>query len=359
MQLVLSDVVNDQLANNQVKALEIIQAGDTFGIFSVALLATGFPDIAAAGVPLWTAPPNAPNAAGQESAFPIGGATCISCATPYYVFAADTVGATNVAALGYGVSQASKDCVAGLASSIERYGGDVGVELAYSNDTLALGLPNGIAPEVTAMKDVGVDFITTCLDQNAVKTIQQELERQGMGDVRVQLPNASGDPTLLADGGDLFEGDLVGQLTRPFAAVAEGTGMADFLEWIEQSDVPDLNLSWALNGWINADTAYQGILAAGPQFDRARVIAATNAIEDYTADGLVPPIDWGRQHEPPAEDDWLAHGPDPICITFVQVQGGEFVLVGEPDAPFLCWDPASLAPTSSRPPWTSTDRPEP
>jgi hypothetical protein len=36
-------------------------------------------------------------------------------------------------------------------------------------------------------------------------------------------------------------------------------------------------------GWINADTAYEGIKAAGPGFDRQSVINATNKITDYTA----------------------------------------------------------------------------
>ena len=31
-----------------------------------------------------------------------------------------------------------------------------------------------------------------------------------------------------------------------------------------------------MDGWINADLAYEGLVAAGPDFDRQKVIDATN-----------------------------------------------------------------------------------
>ena len=61
--------------------------------------------------------------------------------------------------------------------------------MAYVNDNLAFGLPNGIGPEVTAMKDAGVDFVSTCIDLNGMKTLAQELQRQGMDDVVLYHPN--------------------------------------------------------------------------------------------------------------------------------------------------------------------------
>ena len=95
-ELVLSDVVNDQLANNQVKALEIIQAGDTFGIFSVALLADRVPrtsplPVCRCGPHRRTRPMRPEGSRRSRSA----ARPCISCATPYYVFAANTVGANQ------------------------------------------------------------------------------------------------------------------------------------------------------------------------------------------------------------------------------------------------------------------------
>lgn len=338
-QLRLAEVVDDEVGNNQVKTLEVVQSASTFGIFAAPTIASGFPDAAGAGVPIYGLVQQAPEAAGYDSIFTIGGSRCISCTAPYYVNTALIAGATSVASLGYGVSQASKDCVAGQTASIERWGPEVGVEVGYSNDQLAFGLPNGIAPEVTAMKDAGVGLILTCLDQGATTTLRQELERQGMSDVVVTLPSGLGDPNLLADTGGLFEGDIASSNWVPYQLADSSPAMARFLEWIGQIGDENTNLDYAIQGWIDADIAYQGILAAGPQFDQATVIAATNELEDYTADGLTSPTDWGRQHTPPTEDDAVTTGPDPVCLSWSRVENGEWVVVGDPATPWQCWDP--------------------
>jgi hypothetical protein len=57
----------------------------------------------------------------------------------------------------------------------------------------------------------------------------------------------------------------------------------------------------------------------------------------YSADGLVNPIDWTRQHHAPTEDDPVTHGPARECYSFVRVKDGKFVLIGDPKKPFMCW----------------------
>jgi hypothetical protein len=93
----------------------------------------------------------------------------------------------------------------------------------------------------------------------------------------------------------------------------------------------------AMVGWINADEAYQGIKAAGPNFTRDSVVAATNKMTDYTAGGLVQPIDWSRQHVAPTEDDPATHGPKYDCATVVKVVNGTFQMVGDKSKPWMCW----------------------
>ncbi len=46
--------------------------------------------------------------------------------------------------------------VASITDTFERWGPDLGIEVVYKNDSLALGFPNGVGPEVTAMKAAGV-----------------------------------------------------------------------------------------------------------------------------------------------------------------------------------------------------------
>jgi hypothetical protein len=94
----------------------------------------------------------------------------------------------------------------------------------------------------------------------------------------------------------------------------------------------------AMDGWITADTAYQGLKAAGQNFDRAKVVAASNkTLTNYTADGLLPPIDWSRQHHPLTEDALATGGPKYDCTALVKVHNGAFEVVGDKAKPWSCW----------------------
>lgn len=336
-QLTIKTRLDDELANNQQRALEIISANDTFATFSAVQLASGWADLADAGIPMYVWMIHPAEANGRESIFGSREVPCILCAHRWVPYVANTAGATKVASIGYGVSENSKQCAESNAASVEQYGAELGVELAYVNDDLAFGLPNGIGPEVTAMKDAGVDFIAGCIDLNGMKTLGQELQRQGMLDQVTMYHSNTYDQNFVNEAGGLFEGDYVQVSFRPFEADPGESQMSTFLERMGKGGYPVNEL--AVNGWINADEAYQGLLAAGPQFDRASVIAATNTFTEYTAGGLIQPIDFSRQHMPPADDDTglAANGPKHDCIAVVQVVDGAFELVGDPANPWTCW----------------------
>lgn len=100
----------------------------------------------------------------------------------------------------------------------------------------------------------------------------------------------------------------------------------------------------AMFGWLNADLASEGLVAAGDDLSRENVIAATNEMTDWSAGGLINPIDWTRQHEPPMDEDPVSHGPARECYAFVQVGGDGFELAaGTAAEPFVCWDPSDRA----------------
>jgi hypothetical protein len=336
--LVLSEALDDALSENQERALEIVSADDAFAAFSATQLASGWHDIADAGIPLYVWGIHSVEMNGQEGIFASNGVICGTCTARSTPYAGTLVDATSVGVLGYGVSQASKDCANAQARSVERYAGETGQEVGYLNDDLGFGLPNGIAPEVTAMKGAGVDFITGCLDLNGMKTLAQELERQGMGDVPMLHPNTY-DQNFVAEAGGVFDGDIVQVAFRPFEADTGDSALGDFMEWMDETGSEPTEV--AMVGWMNADLAYEGLLAAGPEFDRAKVIAATNEMTDYTADGLLNPIDWSRQHEAPTEDDPATHGSARDCWAYVRVDDGEFEVVGDETSPWVCWDGAN------------------
>jgi hypothetical protein len=166
-----------------------------------------------------------------------------------------------------------------------------------------------------------------------------------MDDVVLYHPNTY-NQAFVADAGDLFEGDFISVQFRPFEADAEGTALSDFQTWIEEIGAEPTEL--AMVGWINATLAFDGLLAAGPEFDRASVLAATNAMTDFTADGLTVPIDWTVAHEPYTNETRTEDGADE-CTALVRVDGGELVTVAPPETPWLCWPADDLSWTEPEP----------
>lgn len=338
-ELVLSTKLDDELGKNKERALEIIAADDTFAAFSATQVATGWGDVADAGIPLYTW---SIHKEGQRPGiFGYTGAICFDCTSRTIPYLTQVAEVTKVASLGYGISENSKLCAQGVEKSLELYADDLegSPEVVYLNDDLPFGLPNGMAPEVTAMKNAGVEFVSTCLDLNGVKTIAQEMQRQGMGDVPIYHPNTY-NQEFIAEAGDLFEGDFVSAGFRPFEADAGDSLLDEFETWMEEtgSELSEL----AMYGWINAHTAAEGILAAGEDFDRAKVIEATDAMEDFTAGGLVTAIDFGRQHKAPTQDDRVTNGFEKECVALLQVKDGELEVLGDAAKPWNCWSNESI-----------------
>ncbi len=327
--LVLAKKRDDQLGLNQQEAQAMVAEDDSFGAFVATLQFTGADDLNDAGVPTfgWNIHPQF---AGRNSLYGHLGALCFGCvgkATPHL---ARTIGATKVGVLGYGVENSAK-CVDGLVASFEQYGADAGAEVVFSDNTLAFGLSGGVAPQVSTMKEAGVDMVAACMDLNGMKTLAEELDKQGMGDVVMTHPNTYSQ-TFVAENAALFEGDIVVPQFVPFEYAASGDLRDAFFQYTDD-DRSELTMI----GWIAADIAYSGLRSAGPDFDRAKVIAALNATTDYSAGGLVVPIDWTKQHNDPTGDESVRSSHE--CFSPVRVADGKFVpYEATSDAPFLCFD---------------------
>ncbi len=336
--LVLSKEVDDALANNQAKALEIISANDTFGTFSAAQIASGWGDLANNGIPTYVWAINPADTTGHPEIFGNAPTQCIQCTSRAAALEVRTAGGHKVASLGYSVSENSKQCADEAKNSIEQYAPNIGnPTFVQAFDNLDFGLPNGIGPEVTQMKQAGVDVVIGCLDLNGMKTVAQELQRQGVRQSIKLIHTNTYDQKFVQDAGDLFVGDVIGVGFRPFEADPGTSQLKDFREWMAKDGKPETEM--AMNGWINADLAYEGLVAAGPNFDRAKVIAASNQqLTNFTAGGLVPPIDWSRQHDAPTQADLATHGPKQDCLAAVTVgPGAKFQIVGDPTKPWQCW----------------------
>ena len=91
-------------------------------------------------------------------------------------------------------------------------------------------------------------------------------------------------------------------------------------------------------GWINATLAYEGLLAAGPDFDRDKVIAATNAMTDFDAGGLIEPVDWSAP-TPLHAGRPAARTPGRSATSLVRGGGRRVRDRGHPDEPVAVLEP--------------------
>ena len=260
--LQVESVTDDQLANNKKVDLGIISDGKAFGTFQASLLPQGWGDLNDAGVPTYTWGIDAQAAAHRKGVFPSTVIQCADCTRRIQPFVAMEAGATKAAVLGYSTSATSQQCANAVAASFDKYAAETGVQQVYLKDNLSYGLPNGLGPEVTAMKKAGVDFIATCFDLNAMKTLAQALKRAGMRDQVTLYHSDSYNQEAVTKVGDLFDGDFVEVQFRPFEADPTGSALGTFEKWMDDqgSSVNEL----AMVGWINASLAFDGLLAAGP-----------------------------------------------------------------------------------------------
>ena len=335
--LVIGEILDDELGFNKDRALRVIADNNTLVSFQATLLALGWEDLHNAGIPTFVWNIDGTQSVNREnifSNFVIGCTTCTSRGLPWLVAQA---GGTRVASLGYGISANSKVCSKAFADSIDLYSADLGIELAYFNDNLAFGLPNGIGPEVTQMIDAGVDFIVSCMELNAMLTLAQELERQGARDqIKMVHPN-SYNAEFVANAGSLFDGDYVLVLFVAFEYDVDSDLLAAYKQWVPAHGGPEAEQTMV--GWLNADLFLTGLLEAGPAFDRDSIVDSLNQIT-YRADGLINPIDWSRQHWPVVEGE-PEHDYELECVSYVRMEGGGFV--GFQPAPWMCWPNGDLA----------------
>ena len=118
----------------------------------------------------------------------------------------------------------------------------------------------------------------------------------------------------------------------PFEATQPPPGLQDYFTWIDK--VPGAERGeLSLTGWLNADLLYRGLVAAGPEFTRDKVVAAINQMKDWDADGITVGTNWTTAHTTEGS---------PSCFAAVRIEHSTFVpQTGEPGKPFLCLDPQS------------------
>jgi len=249
-----------------------------------------------------------------------GSYLCFKCPSLAPAVLAKAVKAKNAAILTYS-HPSSTACGDGTKATFEKYG----INLAFEDRTLAFGFPDA-SDDAQAMKDAGVDFVATCMDFGGAYKISQELRQAGATGVSFYAPEGYRQETI-EKYGDSLNGWIFGLAFYPWQAKQQPPGTKAYLKAMKAAGVSPSEQSQA--GWLNAALLVEGIKRAGKDFTWSSVNDAINSITDWTADGMLPPINWSTD----------GHGPGrEACTAYVEAKDGKFVpRFGKPGQPFVCY----------------------
>jgi branched-chain amino acid transport system substrate-binding protein len=321
----LSAERDDQVSQNQQEVQGLISEDNVFAVLPVSvLLFTGADVLGQSGVPTfgwninaeWGSEqaPGPPNLFGEKGSY-----LCFTCPSQLVPWLAQKVKAKKIGVLAYQVPQ-SADCAKGLQASFDKY---PSAKIEFLDTSLAFGVTD-LSNDVSQMKDKGVDFVTTCMDNNGTLTLAKEMKKQGLN-AKQYLPNAY-NQKFIEENAPFFQGSYALTFFTPFEVKQKPKGLKDFQKWMKKNGYEQNENSMA--GWINADQFVTGLKEAGPDFTRQKVVDAINAEKDFTANGLLAGIDWSVSHQ--------AEQPEG-CNVISKIDNGKFVpSFGQPGKPFVC-----------------------
>ncbi len=307
---------------------------NAFAVFEATQQLTGADLLAKAHMPtfIWNIDPEMASTptSDHSNIFGTNAAICFNCLGPLDAWIAEKNGFTKVGILGYGVSAESKLCAEGTRDAYKQYTNGK-VQVVFFDDSIPFA--GDVTADVQNMKDKGVQFVNTCMDTNQVVKLQQEMKKQGMNAVQ-NLPNAY-DHDFARQNAALMEGNFIEPLYTPWETTPQSPATQAYLANIKAITNDPVELTEF--GWIDAMQFVDGLKGAGPEFTQQKVIDYLNAQKAYTAQGLIPPVDWSTGHIDPMKHPAVRL--KETCMVVMQVKGGKFVPYETPtDKPYTCLD---------------------
>lgn len=333
--LVLAYDRDDQFFSNLQTVQASLSQDKAFATFLATTLFSGNQLLARANQPLFMWNINS-QFAGPSTFFANEQALCFTCAGHVIPWLAKQLGATKVGVLAYAVDQ-SKDCATGIKASFAKY---QTAKVVFDDESLSYAQPLG--PQVTHMKDAGVQLALTCVDLQESFTLAKEMKKQGLNAFQ-QLPQGY-DQNFIAKN-PVLNGVYVSPQFLAFEQTPQIQEIKDLFTWAGKTGVKVSELTAV--GWQLAAEFYTGLVGAGPDFTQAKLVDYLNTLTHYTDNGFIQPLDWTKGHIDPIKHPEARSKQE--CANYVQVQNGKFVpKFGEPAKPWVCFqitDPTVDNPT--------------
>ncbi len=248
---------------------------------------------------------------------------------------AKRTGATKVGIMDYDGASSSVACGDGQEASYKKYGLDV----VYRSTGLNFGFTD-LSGEIAKMRSAGLEFLSTCMDLDGNVSAAKAIKQAGLS-VKVYAPQGY-DAATPKKYGSAVEGFYFSTVFRPFEVAGSNKALKTYFAQMKANSVAISELS--LVGWVNGMLFTQALKDAGKNFTQQKVIDAVNKMGNWTAGGILSPVDytqWPRINERPNSLG---------CAAFVQVKNGKFVPVfGKPGKPFVCFPVNPLPATLDTP----------
>ncbi len=195
--------------------------------------------------------PGPPNLFGEKGSY-----LCFTCPAPARARGSPRRSRRRRSACSPTASRQSADCAKGLQASFDKY---PSAKIEFPDTSLAFGVTD-LSNDVQQMKDKGVDFVTTCMDNNGTLTLAKEMKKQGLN-AKQYLPNAY-NQKFIEENAPFFQGSYVLTFFTPFEVKQKPKGLKDFQKWMKKDGYEQNENSMA--GWINADQFVTGLGRPGP-----------------------------------------------------------------------------------------------
>jgi ABC-type branched-subunit amino acid transport system substrate-binding protein len=343
--IVLADVGNDQsnpttdteVARTLVEqdhVFAIVGVGTAFFSAASYLASTGTPTFGYVVSNVWSKAPNLFGTYGSVIDYSTNGSTI--------AWVAHQLGVRSAAVVGYGgVAESSGACEAD-AQQLPRFG----ISVPVQDETFTLGGdPDAVVAEM-ARDHVGL--LVSCLDGADSLSFAKAMQAYGLGAAWSLWQNGYSRSVVAAN--PTATDHVIFQLENvPFEAGTldpkQYPGMVTYLREMNRYEPAWTYHDTAFQGWVNAAQFVAGLRAVGHgRLTQRALVDAINKETDFTAGGLIPPVNWTEAHTVDAP---------PYCSSFVVAENGHIAPMAALEGPhhelLVCFDASSDQPVTPPP----------